>query len=49
MPIIMIAMRPRYGVISRSCVTLIMWTVGTYRALLHDQDLSAASSFQIGV
>jgi hypothetical protein len=38
-----------YGVIWRSCVSLIMCTGGAYRPFLHDLHFSAASSFQIGV
>jgi hypothetical protein len=39
----------RNGVISRSRVSLTMWTGGAYRPLLHDRHFSTASSFQIGV
>jgi hypothetical protein len=33
-------------VISRSCVSLIMWTGGAYRPFLHDRHFNAALVFQ---
>jgi hypothetical protein len=38
-----------YGVMSRSSVSLIMWTGGAYLPFRHERHLSEASSFQMGI